>query len=329
MDTTVSRNFSIAKVLAIFVVVTGHWFREINLWPLATIALFLFGFSSAFFTGRIYGVEVDVHAFWRNKLRRLGIRYWLILSVLALILLIQGRSIFHWHTIVHFLGLSGVLNLFGPSSSALGGGLWFFTLLLLFYATYPFLAFRLIASTRASAIMAATTIGLFGLEQFVRLGFSLWLTMLGFIIGTYAGVNRPRLNATVLNISLIAIPLSIAGANFSLRLPEFNMALLVAFSLAISLRLTLPGRWLGGFSRLVSLEACLLEIYLIHGYLFVHPTGNGVVDFMISLVAIVMTAILLNRAGSILVSWVFKNAPLKPRAVFIDQGLDEHVQHPV
>ena len=172
MDTTVSQNFSIAKVIAIFFVVTSHWFKEIDLWVLASIALFLFGFSSAFFTGRIYGPGVDVRAFWNNKLRRLGIRYWLILGILAVLVTIQGRDVFHWHSIVHFAGLSGVLNLFGPSASALGNGLWFFTLLLLFYGAYPLLAPRLLASKQTSVIMVATTVGLLILDQSLRVGFS-------------------------------------------------------------------------------------------------------------------------------------------------------------
>lgn len=326
MDTTVSRNFSIAKVLAIFVVVTSHWFKDIDLWVLASIALFLFGFSSAYFTGCIYGVGVDVRAFWNNKLRRLGVRYWLILGVLAVIVTLQGRDIFHWHSIVHLVGLSGVLNLFGSSASALGNGLWFFTLLLLFYAAYPLLAPRLLASARTTIVIAAATVGLVVLDQTLRLGFSLWLTMLGFLIGIYAGVNRLRLNTTVLNVVLVAIPLLIAVANVVFRVREFNTVLLISFSLAVSLRLTRPGLWLGGLGFLVPLEACLLEIYLIHTYLFIHPTGNSVVDFMISLVLIVIAAILLSRAGNNLITLVFRKASVKPAAVAVAHQDDEHLE---
>lgn len=42
------------------------------------------------------------------------------------------------------------------------------------------------------------------------------------------------------------------------------------------------------------LEKCLLEIYLIHGYLFVHFTGNSIADFLISFLLIVFVAIVLN-----------------------------------
>ncbi len=292
-------------------VVASHWFKEIDLWIFATIALFLFGFSSAFFTGRIYGSEVDVRRFWKNKLRRLGVRYWMILSVLAIFLIVQGRDVWHWHSLVHLAGLSGVLNLFSPSASALGRGLWFFTLLLLFYAAYPLLAPRLAASGRAVIIMVGCTVGLLVLDKLVGVGFSLWSTTLGFLFGIFIGVNQFRLNAMMLNLAIITIPFVLIVANVILHIDDFNMIMLHAFSLAFSLRLTLPGLMLRGLGFVVVIEACLLEIYLIHSYLFTRPTGNGVIDFLISLIIIVGAAFLLNRLGNRLAAWLFKTNAVK------------------
>ena len=309
MDKTVSQNFSIAKVISIFIVVADHWFKDSSIWILSTVALFVFGFSSAFFTARLNGVDLDVGAFWNKKLRRLGVRYWLILGVLAILLLLRGRDVFHWHTIVHFAGLSGVLNLFGPSMSALGAGLWFFTLLLLFYAAYPLLARRLIASPRTNIAMAIATIALLALDHTMKIGFSLWLTTLGFLIGTYVGVNRLHTHVTLLNAALIALPLSIVVMNVFAGFRALNGILLFAFSLAVSLRLTHQGLRLGSLRFLVPLEACLLEIYLIHGYLFVHPAGNPLIDFLISVVVIVAAALVLNRAGNYLVARIFTRKP--------------------
>ncbi|MDB5747511.1 MAG: hypothetical protein JWP72_2359 [Massilia sp.] len=311
MDKSVSLNFSVAKVIAILAVVASHWFRGMNMWTLATIALFLFGFSSSFFTGRIYGHNVDIRAFWKKKLQRLGIRYWLILAALALLALARGGDIFHWHTLVHVTGMSGILNLFGPSESALGRGLWFFTLLLFFYALYPVLARMLVASSRTTAALAATAAGLLLMNELVRLGFSLWLTMLGFILGIYVGVNRLKLQAVHVNAVLLGTPLLLAVTNGVFKLNVLNVPLLGLFALALSLRLTIPGKPFSALRPLVALEACLLEIYLIHSYLFVHPTGVSAVDFAISLALIVACAMLLNSAGNRLVEWVFtpKQAP--------------------
>lgn len=312
MDKTVSLNFSVAKVVAIFTVVASHWFTDLPLWILATIALFLFGFSSSFFTGRLYGTDVDVRAFWKKKVQRLGVRYWLILAVLSVLLVIQGRDIWHWHSLVHVAGLSGILNLFAPSQSALGRGLWFFTLLLFFYALYPLLAKRLVASTRTTVVLAVTVAGLLALNEVVRLGFALWLTMIGFILGIYVGVNQLRLRTRAVDAVLLATPLLLGFTNAVLGISALNIPLLGLFALALSLRLTIPAMPLTLLRPLVTLEAFLLEIYLIHSYLFVRPTGNSALDFGISLVLIVVAAWLLNLAGNRLVAWIFAAKPAAP-----------------
>lgn len=316
MENTVSLNFSVAKVIAIFTVVASHWFSNIPLWPLATIALFLFGFSSSFFTGRLYGSEVDIRAFWKKKVQRLGVRYWLILAALGVLLVAQGRDVLHWHSLVHIAGLSGILNLVGASESALGRGLWFFTLLLFFYALYPMLAKALRASTRTSVALVLAAAGLLLLNEWMTLGFSLWLTMLGFILGIYAGVNRLRLQPRAVDALLVAAPLLLVACNAGFGLKALNVPLLGLFALALSLRLTIPGTPLTWLRPLVALEAFLLEIYLIHSYLFVRPTGHTLVDFALSLVLIVVVAIVLNHAGNRLVAWIFapRAAPAPPKA---------------
>lgn len=321
MDKTISVNFSVAKVLAIFAVVASHWFHGMKLWILSTIALFLFGFASTYFTARLNGSDVDIGAFWKKKLRRLGIRYWFILAALAILLVVADRDIFHWHTLVHLTGMSGVLNLFGPSHSALGRGLWFFTLLLLFYAAYPLLARKLQASARTTTVLCLVAAGLAVLNETVSVGFALWPTMLGFFLGVYVGINPLRLSAGVLHRVLVAVPLLMALLNAVFGIRELNKILLVVFALALSLRLTLPGLRLGGMRRLAALEALLLEIYLIHSYLFVRPTGISVLDFTISLGLIIPVAMVLNIAGNRLVAWIFdRTAARAPRAAVEAEG---------
>jgi peptidoglycan/LPS O-acetylase OafA/YrhL len=304
---TLSQNFSAAKVVCIMLVVSSHWFTGAGMWPFATIALFVFGFSSAFFTGRIYHTEVDVGAFWRKKIKRLGVRYWLILAVLAVLLVAQGRNIFHWHTLVHIAGLSGVLNLFGPSSSALGAGLWFFTVLLFFYAAYPLMARQLTAGYRTGAVLALVTVALLVLDRNVGVGFSLWTTILGFVLGTAVGVNRLQFKKTPL---LAVAGTALAGlvlANGAFGLRSLNGTFLVLLALAGSLLLTVvDASRVKALLVVGHLEKILLEIYLIHGYLFVHPTGHSATDFAISVALIIAAATALNTAGDHLVRWIFE-----------------------
>ncbi|WP_020652677.1 acyltransferase family protein [Massilia niastensis] len=309
---TLSQNFSVAKVLAIFMVVTSHWFTHLPLWIPSAVALFIFGFASTFFTSRLHGTIIDVGAFWKNKIQRLGIRYWFILGVLSVLLILQGKEVFHWHSLVHFMGMSGILNLFGASESGLGRGLWFFTLLLLFYVLYPYTAKRLIASRETPFLLAIVVAALLLVNQEVRLGFSLWLTMIGFILGMYIGVNRFRLSRALLLalVLLSACAFGMLNAFFAYR--ELNGLLLFVLSTALALWLTVAEcprfQFIGSLARL---EKYLLEIYLIHSYFFIRPTGNPIVDFVLSLGLILAVAMILNTAGNKIVGWMFQAKPLR------------------
>ena len=54
VEPKISRNFQIAKVLAILLVVVGHFGLGVSLWQLVTVGLFVFGFSSGYFTSAKY-----------------------------------------------------------------------------------------------------------------------------------------------------------------------------------------------------------------------------------------------------------------------------------
>jgi hypothetical protein len=305
-----SFNFSVAKVVAIFTVVAGHWFSGTILWIPVTFGLFVFAFSSAYFTSRIYGVELDRKRFWRKKLERLGLRFWVILSFLTILLAFEGRVILHWHTLMHFLGLSGMLNWAAiPSQSALGAGLWFFTLLLMFYIAYPYLA--KLSQSKAAAISVAlvATVAAVFLQETVKVGHELWLTSLGFILGVAYGLHEPRFTARSAFIGAVVSCVVLLGLNLFSRYTQFNTALIAATSIGISLWLSkamLP-EWTV-MKALVKLEDYLLEIFIMHTYLFVHVSGNPVLDFGLSFSLILVAAIAVNHVVAWLSSQVFGRA---------------------
>ncbi|WP_036171611.1 acyltransferase family protein [Massilia sp. 9096] len=326
--------YSLFKVLSILMVVTGHWFSQssIPLWVPTDIGLFIFAFSSGMFTTRIYGIDLDVRAFWRKKLQRLLVRYWLILACLSLLLLACGEPVFHWHSLVHYFGLSGLLNLFGHNQSALGNGLWFFTLLLLFYISYPYLA-RMVATAGESLLLPlAFAIVLVLLDRFVYIGFALWLTTLGFIVGVYVGRYDTQVPSSVsLSVTVAALAAMLA-LNLMLGYKGLTGVLLALACIGTNLWLmkvripqSLPLR------LLASLEDCLLEIYLIHTYLFMHLTGHGALDFVVSLTVIVAAAWALNRAATSLIKHLFakrkpaSSAPGFNNLAAIELGLQEGV----
>lgn len=288
----VSFNYSVAKVVAIFTVVLGHWYAKTLLWIPVTFGLFLFAFSSGFFTLKIYGARIDRQQFWRKKLERLGLRFWVILAVLAVIVALQGRTVLHWHTLVHFAGLSGVLNWIPvPNHSALGGGLWFFTLLLIFYIAYPYLALMRGSRAAAAVIAVVSAVAAVYLEETVKVGHELWLTALGFILGVAYAAHEVRIRAFLCAALAALSCFLLLGLNM-LGYKAFNTGLIALTSVALAIWLVqaeLPRFWLT--ERIALMEKYLLEIFLMHTYLFVHPTGHPLANLAISLVLVVVVSV--------------------------------------
>jgi hypothetical protein len=292
-----SLNFSVAKVIAIFLVAAGHWFVGTSLWILATFGLFVFAFSSAYFTSEIYGVHVERKRFWSRKFERLGIRYWAILTFLCALLAIEGKQIFHWHTLIHFIGLSGVLNwLEIPNHSALGAGLWFFTLLLIFYFAYPYIAKLCAMKLTASVVVIASTVAAVYLEAWVNVGHELWLTSVGFVWGTVCGLHKPKTGAYAPALAVGIFTATLLTLNYSFHDNRLNNLLIVVICISISLWLaSVRLTWSTMATNIAALEPFLLEVFIIHTYFFIHPTGSSTIDFLASMVLTILTAILLSR----------------------------------
>lgn len=291
----VSANYSLAKVIAIMTVTAGHWFTGSILWIPVTFGLMVFAFSSGYFTSALYGPHVDRPRFWRKKLERLGLRYWILLGFIAVVVVLKGGTVGHWHSLVHLFGLSGVLNWVNVSSaSGLGAGLWFFTLLLLFYLAYPYLAQAVATKRAGGAIVAGGFVLAVVLEEQVQVGHELWLTTFGFVAGVVWGAHRPRLPARWMLALTVLLCGTLLAVNL-LGLKSLNIVLIAAGGLAVSVWLTvaeLP-RW-RVLKGVAVLDKYLLEIFLVHTYLFMHPTGIQGVDFALSLVLIIVVSILLS-----------------------------------
>jgi hypothetical protein len=302
-----SLNYSVAKVAAILTVVAGHWFTGTILWIPATFGLFIFAFSSGYFTTKIYGAHVDRGRFWRRKLERLGLRFWVILAFLMLVVAVKGKTVLHWHTLVHFAGLSGVLNWTAvPNRSGLGAGLWFFTLLLGFYLVYPYLA-RITSSRKAAVIIAlACTVAAIFFEENVKVGHELWLTALGFILGVAFAMQEPTLRGSIAGLAALGLGALLFFLNAAAGYNGMNTVLIALTSIALAV-------WLARAELLRSsavilfakLDTYLLEIFLIHTYLFVHPTGISLADFSVSLLLIIASSIAVHHLADVIAAHVF------------------------
>ena len=215
IDKKTSRIFNLLKVLSIFMVMAGHFFKEYSLLyvPVA-VGLMIFSFSSGFFTAVKYTGGFSWKNYWRKKLERLGMSLIVVNSALLILFLIQGRSgIWTWYSLANIAGLNGLLNWFKiPDPSPFGSGMWFFTLLLLFYLCYPFL--EKMNQTTISVFAALFILVAFLLSRNIVFGHSLWLTACGFIIGAWAGKNVIQLPQNISRIASIAIFSAMMSVNF-------------------------------------------------------------------------------------------------------------------
>ena len=293
----ISYNFSVAKVLSILMVATGHYFSDTFLWLPTTVALFIFAFSSGYFTSIKYNYGFSIAKFWDAKFVRLSYRLLVINTFLLMLFLVQKKSgILTWHTLTAMLGLSGFLNWFKiTNQSPFGAGLWFFTVLWMFYLVYPVIAY--INQYKKLAIFYVTCSFVLSivLTYTVRVGHELWYTIFAFIFGVYIG----KFNFTLPTLLLMAIwvicIVGILGLNLYGNISILNSFIIIIISIVtvlLLLQIKLPEF---AFNKALKLSDCVMEIYFIHSYLLIHNSKHPIyLDFLISLLVIICFSFALN-----------------------------------
>lgn len=306
---SVSANFELAKAVSIFTVVAGHFYGPSS-WPLVTVALCIFGFSSAYFTDKKYA-EGNLKGYWTNKFKRLFFRVIIINLFLIILLLIKDKEgLFSWQSVVHFFGATGLLNWFHVvDNSPLGDGLWFFTLLLIFYSLYPF--FKRIPVNFINYYNLLFCYLLICVMQYTHpMGHMLWVTIFSFIAGIFSLRKNSKIsilqffvmvfilyliykfvkikNINIYVISIFSSALCVFIVNFKLKLPEFVISI----------------------SKFVNSH--MVEIYFIHGYVFYRPFSNQLINFFVSVFLILSAAYLLLKTSvstQKLVMRIYENSP--------------------
>lgn len=301
-DPAASDSFSVARGASMLTVVTSHYFSPSVLWVASAVALFVFAFSSGAFTGYRHGTRVRLGSFWAAKFRRLGIRLAVIAAFLFALFLVIGESgVFTWQTVLAVTGMSGFLTWFGmPNPSPFGAGMWFLTLLLLYYAAYPVIGRLLDPARGRGAWVIAIGAGLLVLclQYLLPMGHMLWYTAFGFVLGTLWGLNGYSAYVWKVGAWFVVAALLIVGGTLVDPPASTHLNALAVFCLCIvgaqaPLLVRLPpvvvsaGAWVSSIS---------LEIYLVHTYLFVNGADFGPgAGYAASLVLILTVSWLLAR----------------------------------
>lgn len=293
----VSRNFQTLKILSIFAVVTGHYFKNLEvLWAPVTLGLFVFAYSSAYFTTIKYGEKFDKRQYWLNKVSRV-LTELVITNIFLLILLVfQGeKGIFCWQTIVNFFGLTGFLNWFRiENPSPLGKGLWFLTLLWIFYAVYPFVVRWFRVRYTACILAFIFFICAYCMSRYIVVGHALFFTANAFVFGIFTAKTKMvsyRISLLILTSSFLAMIL----LNFVISFKMINFILIFSFSASLVICLEYIDihpfiHKVGGY-----FSDCILQIYLIHSYFFLHLSDQVLIDFAISLIMICLISKILKN----------------------------------
>ena len=191
--------------------------------------------------------------------------------------------------------MSGILTWMEVTrESPFGHGLWFFTLLFIFYAVYPVLE-KINKNKVISTIAVVSYLILFSwLSYNTKLGHSLWLTAFAFCFGVYSAHYRVYISPLV-SFIIIFISIAIMGViNVKWNINEFNTILIIIVSIFSSyflLNQRLPDFI---FNKMLMFSGSVLEIYFIHTYLFVE-FDNMVLGFLFSTVVIVLVSLILNQ----------------------------------
>ena len=291
---------------SILLVVTGHFFDGSLLWIPVTVGLFVFAYSSAYFTSNKYHTDFSPKFFWASKAWRLGLPFWVTHTFLLMLFLISGRNgIWTWQTALHWVGQSGWLNWLALANpSPFGNGLWFFTLLLIYYLLYPAIARCNASPQRARISVVIVLILALILHHTVQVGHVLWVTVFAFWFGSYSARYPIGGRSNVWLAIGASCALTMLALNFN-GIKLFNIYLIVGASIAMALWLERVRLQKPYLSWILWLSPCVLEIYLIHTYLFVDWGLTLPVRFMISMVLIIASAQLLSR----FVSRIEQNIP--------------------
>ncbi|MGI6656412.1 MAG: acyltransferase family protein [Desulfobulbus sp.] len=318
----VSKNFSFAKSAALLLVLLGHFDKLENLfghfinegsWILVTFGLCVFGFSSAYFTGKKYS-NGNFTGYWKNKFTRLFVRVIVIQIFLFIFLFFsRGDSVFCWHSLVHFFGGTGFLNWFHiKDQSPMGNGLWFFTLLLIFYALYPFLI-SIHEKYYSIWIYMLLYILTFLLQSFFPMGHMLWLTAFAFLSGIFfAKTHNVLFVKLLMALSLLCMPTFLA-LNF-LQIKSFNFIIISIISIGCCLYcIYFYFSFERFFRNAVSfINKHMLEIYFIHSYLYIYFFGNDFINIFSSFLLFASTAWILSKISSFfqnIIEKKIRNAP--------------------
>ena len=264
------------------------------------MGLCIFAFSSGYFTVVKYQGGFSITSFWKAKVPRLLGPLLVLDAFLIILFLLRGEAnVFHWQSVPAWFGLTGILRwLDFPRVTPFGNGLWFFTLLLLFYALYPLLERINRSRSRGFWFAVLSFIAAMILQRVAPFGVTFWETAWFFILGTYCGRHLETISWRIAAGLLVVCGGMLPLARYGLQTPWMTPLLVMGLGLGVVWLVTGAILPLAAGRVVKALSGLMLEMYVIHTYLFAKGwTGSWLLDLLISLVVIVAVSTSLYPAG--------------------------------
>jgi len=214
------------------------------------------------------------------------------LFLLVLFLFQDRPDIFTWHSVLGVTGLSGWLTWLGIGHhSPYGHGLWFFTLLINFYLLYPWIERVVRPRIAGGVVIVGCVVGCLLLHRILPMGHVLWLTAASFLFGVYAHRMDFHLPKRFAWSFVVLAFVAMAAFRYGVGIFYLNyLALFVACVATVIFLLSVPLP-ADRLRPLAALSPYLLEIYLLHTYLFVRSATLGTgASFAVSLLLTLVAA---------------------------------------
>lgn len=288
-----SKNMSVIKFFAIIAIIFGHYWNVhlvpiplmSHWWVISAVGLLIFSISSGFFTSTRYKDSYEFKSFWIKKLYRIGIPFTIVNILLLILFLIEKKdNILSIQTVASWLGIHGIWTwLKIPQVGPYGAGLWFMTVLLIFYFIYPLLEYLNRKKTISFVFSGLTVLLLLIFDHYFPLGYTLWLTITGFPVGIWMANNEISYSRLFIVSVLILTLIMMIILKFFFHVKLFSSLFMLIISytaVEICKFMVLPSII---YRIFLPLSTWVITMYIVHMYLFVSPTGYFSIDWLMTL----------------------------------------------
>lgn len=251
-------------------------------------------------------------AFYVKRFSRIYSSLFLCLSAVTILHLNMSYDVVNQHSIIHFMGLSFFMELFGVvNNSSLGGGLWFVTVIIILYLLLPLIT-TLYRHRMAFYHLLLVVFSCIILNTIMYGTASSWNIIIAFNIGCYIGINKDidafteKTTLFYLFTTLVLLMTCVLSTSKIISY-EFRTLLLPLYPLfAVPLLLKIGNNIKGYLKNIIDwLSGISYEVYILHFYFInkkftdLFPSIESIfLQILIAFIIVLPIAFFISRLGN-------------------------------